>query len=149
MQPVATIASAALLALAACAPAAETPAPVANPIIEAYTAAYNTQDLAAMQGMMHPDIEWISLEGSEAIIYTSGRDQLVAELESYFASSSQSQSDLAHWATTGPYISVTERIVRPGQQPGEDVSAARAVYELEDGLIRRVWYYPAVIVTLD
>lgn len=134
------------LALAACA-GASSDAP--NPVIEAYVAAYNAHELDEMSARMHPDIEWISLEGSEAIIYTSGKNALIAELKSHFAEPSASTSQLSNWSKTGPYISVTESIRQESAAPGDYLPASLSVYELDGDLIRRVWYYPAVNIKPD
>lgn len=135
--------------LAACEPAATVSGAAPNPTISTYVAAYNAQDLAGMVELMHPDIEWISLEESEAIVYTTGVEQLSSELEAHFARPSESTSELSNWSTTGPYISVTETIRPETAQPGDEVAASLSAYELQDGLIRRVWYYPAVNVALE
>jgi hypothetical protein len=125
--------------LPACATAP--PAPQQQ-LIAAYINAYNSRDLEAMAAMIHDDVEWISIEGAKQQVITGSKAQLMEEMAGYFASDSVFGSSAAGWAINGDYISVKETAY--WEQDGEQKSqSAIAVYQLEEGLIRRIWYYPA------
>ena len=113
-----------------------------NPLISNYAAAFNARDLAAMEKMMHSDIQWLSINGAEISIVTDGKQALVDELTGYFASKPTSASALENWTQSGKYIGVTETSSWPGKDGTAQSQSSLSIYEVEDGLIRRVWYYP-------
>ena len=108
----------------------------ALPIAEALVDAFNRHDPEEMATLVSPDFElyYVDEEGVAGLAI-SGPDQLAGEMETYFASHPSVQSTIAG-AIDGPvYTSFREQIV--GGQ------SSLAVYEVRDGLIKRVWYYPA------
>ncbi len=44
---------------------------------------------------------------------------------------------------TGPYVAIRERVSWTSKS-GRKSQAALGIYEVRDGLVQRVWYYPAV-----
>jgi len=50
----------------------------------------------------------------------------------------------ADWNVNVPYVSVTETANWTATDGTKKSQSSMTVYELEDNLIRRVWYYPAV-----
>ncbi len=129
------------MVLAACQPA-KTDHFKANPLISDYAAAFNARNLGAMEALMHPNIQWLSINGAEISIVTDGKQALVDELTGYFASKPTSASALANWTQSGKYIGVTETSSWHGKDGQTKSQSSLSIYELEDGLIRRVWYYP-------
>ena len=119
------------------------PAPANQLLVQAYTEAYNAHDLADMSANMHPDIEWINIEGSTQQIITGDKQALVKELTGYFGSDPSSISTLSDWRVNGSYVSVKETVTFTRKDSTQGSQASLAVYEIEDGLIRRVWYFPA------
>jgi hypothetical protein len=61
----------------------------------------------------------------------------------YFASVRDVASVIEHTTVTGPYVAFRERVSWTGKS-GRRSQAALGVYEVRDGLVKRVWYYPAV-----
>ena len=113
-------------------------------IIMAHTDAFNKGDVVGMTKMQHPNIEWLNVNGSAVTVEVAGRAALAKNMESYFRSPTRVQSTLSNWNLNGDYISVTETArwkAADGQAKSQD---ALTVYQIEDNLIRRVWYYPAV-----
>ncbi len=112
-------------------------------VVQSYVNAYNAHDLEAMADMMHSDIEWINIEGSAQSVVTEDKSALVRELTRYFAGSPQSGSTLSDWSVNGVYVSAKETVTFTRKDGTQGAQASISVYELEDGLIRRVWYFPA------
>ena len=105
-------------------------------VAEALVDAFNQHDPTAMAAMVSGDFElyYVDEDGLAALALT-GPDQLAAEMTGYFASNPSVQSTIAD-AVDGPaYASFREQIV--GGQ------SSLAVYEVREGLIKRVWYFPA------
>ena len=108
----------------------------ALPIAEALVDAFSHHDPGAMAALVAPDFELYYFdEEGVAGLAVSGPDQLAAEMATYFTSHPSVQSTIAA-AIDGPvYTSFREQIV--GGQ------SSLAVYEVRDGLIKRVWHFPA------
>ena len=98
--------------------------------------AFNEHDAEAMAALVTSDFELYYFgEDGVASLSTQGPEQLRADMVSYFARRPSVRSTIVG-AIDGPvFVSFREQIV--GGQ------SSLAVYEVRDGLIRRVWYYPA------
>jgi len=108
-----------------------------------YVAAYNARDLDAMMALMHDEVEWLSIEGSTAVAFAQGKDDLAKQMQSYFASPMVTTSAIDGDVSDGRFIAVREIARWTGSDGEPREQSALAVYEFEDGLVRRVWYYPA------
>lgn len=129
----------ALLFITACQQAA---AP--HPVIAAHVEAFNAGDVKAMSKSEHPDIEWLSINGSEVILEVKGRDALNEMMVEYLAENPSVKGTLRDWSQNGDYISVTETASWMTDKGEMKAQSSLSVYQMEDSLIRRVWYYPAV-----
>jgi len=114
-----------------------------HPVILAHTEAFNAKDVPAMERVEHPDIEWFSVNGSDISTEVAGRDNLAEMMTGYFESSPSVTATLRDWSLNGDYISVIETAAWTTKDGKEKSQSSLSVYQLEDGLIRRVWYYPA------
>ena len=120
------------------------PAPVNGPeaVVRANLAAFNAKDVDAMTKLVAEDFVWYNVEGDQMSVESRGRDALRKGMESYFKSLPSSRSEMHMLATNGNFVSVRERATWKSKS-GEDRSQnALAIYEVVDGLIKRVWYYP-------
>lgn len=113
-------------------------------IVSAHVDAFNAGDLPGMSKMQHPNIEWLNISGSNMTLQTSGREALAKNMETYFNSPTRVTASLRDWSVNGDYVSVTERVRWKAADGKMKSQTAFTVYQLEDNLIRRVWYYPAV-----
>ena len=115
--------------------------PVAT--VTSYVDAYNAKDIEAMQALMHPEIQWIAMEGGQSEVVADGRDALVEQMTGYFASPAIPRSTFGDVIENGRFL-VMRETAHWIDSTGEDRrQSSLAVYEMEDGLIRRVWYYAA------
>lgn len=113
-------------------------------VITAHMDAFNRGDVAAMSKMQHQNIEWLNIENSILKAEVSGRDALAKSMETYFQSPSRVKGTLTKWNLNGDYVSVTETVKWTDVDGIAKSQSALTVYQMEDNLIRRVWYYPAV-----
>jgi len=134
--------SAAVLFAAALIPAHGTDSPEAV-TVQAYVGAYNAHDIDAVLRLIHPDFVWLNLDGDEIKVEARGKDAIRAMLTSYFKGLPSARSEIESISTLGPWVSVRERAHWTGKS-GPKSQAALSVYEVRDGLLRRVWYYPSV-----
>jgi len=135
----------AALALTACVQA-DTPilSDVPETIITAHVRAFNAGNVEAMGKMQHPNIEWISVTGSTVSVKISGRGALAENMKTYFKSPTKVSSTLRDWNVTGDYVSVTETANWTAKDGTAKSQSSLTVYQLDNNLIRRVWYYPAI-----
>ncbi len=123
--------------------AAEKPASSELQIAVAYVEAYNARDLDAMIALMHEDVEWLSIVGSEVSVFAKGKPDLSKQMEEYLASPSVPFSTVEGSVGDGRFVAVREVAHWKNSDGNARSQSALAVYEIVDGLIRRVWYYPA------
>lgn len=113
-------------------------------IISAYSAAWNANNLDEMAALMHPEIEWLSVVGSAVKVETKGKEQLVDSLKAWFESPSLPTGSLRDWSINGNFVAVTETASWLDDAKQTQSQSSLTVYELEDNLIRRVYYYPSI-----
>lgn len=113
-------------------------------LISEHVDAFNAGDVAAMTKLQHPDIEWLSVNLSEMSVQVSGREALSKNMTEYFNSPTKVTGTLSGWSVNAPYVSVTETASWTAKDGTAKSQSSLTVYQLEDNLIRRVWYYPAV-----
>ncbi len=135
-----------LLVLAGCIPQS---APEAAPseeeeVVLALVAAFNAHDAELMGQYVAEDVIWVGIgERDATYIEAEGREALIAGMKGYFEALPTVRSDIESRVTTGPYVAYRERVFWQGED-GEETQAALGVYEVKDGAVHRVWYYPAV-----
>lgn len=111
-------------------------------IIERYMAAYNDHDVEAMLELVHPEIQWLSVDGNRVSVETDGAEALAEAMRGYFETVPSTRSSIEMMMVSGNRVSVRERA--HWKLSGQAYSqAVLTVYELVDGRIRRVWYFPA------
>lgn len=149
------VAGAVAVLLGACAPRGErgrelTPAEARDEsanaelgVVRALVAAFNQHEPERMAALVHEDFEYLSVEGSKVSVDAVGREALKQSMAGYFASVRDVESVIEHITITGPYVAFRERVSWTGKS-GRRSQAALGVYEVRDGLVKRVWYYPAV-----
>ena len=137
-----------LLALASCGPPppAEPPAPAAPPeavaAVRGFQEAFERRDVPAMLDHVTGDVEWLTVRGDTVTARAHGRDEVGASLEQWFASFQWVQSLIEESFDVGSFVAVRVRVSWRDPDNEEHTQIALAVYEVEAGKIRRVWYYP-------
>lgn len=111
-------------------------------LVERFVEAFNRHDVEALVALAHEEIEWLSVAGAEISIETRGKAALAESLAGYFRSCPTCRSAIEVGPASGSFLSALERAT--WEAGGETRSqTSLSVYEIEDGLVRRVWYYPS------
>ena len=143
-----------LAALLALALALATPPPAATQaaggapadpteVVRRFVEAFDRHELDALLALAHPEVEWLTVAGAEIEVETRGHDALRASLASYFASCPSCRSTVEIYQVVGPYVSALEH-AEWEKEGAKRRQSSLSVYEIVDGLVRRVWYFPAV-----
>lgn len=135
--------------------ASKTDAPAAagpRRILDSYARAVNEKNTAILAAIVTPDVQWLSVSGGEAKTEVEGRQRLVEWTAAYFENMPTVRSRVegpiaGAWAdldgkSPGRYIAAREHVAWKGKDGSERRQSALVVFELDKGLIRRVWYFP-------
>jgi ketosteroid isomerase-like protein len=119
------------------APAADSPLPV----VQKFYDALNRHDVEAALAQIHPDIQWMTINGDQIISHFTGhaavRDVLAKTLGTYRGLRKTIDQSIIE----GPLVSVVERGQWKGRNGGELKQSTLVVYHVEDGKILHVWIY--------
>ena len=111
-------------------------------VVQQHERSFSRRDLGGMMAGVSPDIEWYSIDGESVALELRGREALRDAMADYFMATPSFRSEIEDAVVSGAYVSVLERASWQGES-GPRSRTAIAVFEVRDGLIRRVWYYPA------
>jgi hypothetical protein len=117
-------------------------APSATETVRAFVAAFNARDLEAMLALADDAIEWGSLDGRAITVETSGKEALRASLTGYFASCPSCRAELEWVEPAGSRVAAYERSSWTTAAGVAKSQASLSVYELANGRIARVLYFP-------
>lgn len=110
--------------------------------VEAYARAFDARDLDALLALTHEDVEWSSLTGDRVAVETRGREALRASLEAYFRACPSCSASLEWVEGAGSRVAALEHASYDTAE-GRRTQQSLSVYEFEDGLVRRVIYFPS------
>ncbi len=113
-------------------------------ILRAYLDAFNRHEPDAIAALLSPKVKWYSLDADKLVADGDGRDALRTWLTGYFKSLPDVRSDFVTIEQTGAFLSVRERAGWTTKDGTRLSQQSHAVYEVRDGLIERVWYFPSV-----
>lgn len=131
----------AVLGLTGCA-TTRAAAPALPSVIAAQFAAFNAHDPVALAKNVTEDFTFYLVNGDKTSVEVRGREELQKGIADYFGSYPSVRSEAVGEIPQGKFIAVRER-VRWTDDKGDHVQEALSVYELQGGLIRAVWYFPA------
>jgi len=111
-------------------------------IVRDYVAAFNSRDVDAMLSMVTEDIQWLTVAGDKLAIETDGKLKLRQSMAAYFKSNPSAKSELVWVQMTKLRVAALEKASWQGKS-GPNSQSSLSVYEFRNGLIARVYYYPA------
>ncbi len=127
------------LAMTLQAPAAE----AAERQVRAFVDAFNTRNIDGMLALASDAVQWLSVDGAKVGVETEGKDALRASMTKYFQQCPSCKSDLVWLKTAGSRVTALERANWTNRAGVAVSQTSLSVYELKDGRIQRVYYFPA------
>ena len=122
---------------------ATTQPPGPEATVRANLDAFNRQDVEALVATVAEDFVWYNVDGDKLLPETRGREALRKGMQSYFKSLPSARSSAEVLTVNGDFVSIRERATWKNNAGESASQAAIGVYEVREGLIRRVWYFPA------
>ena len=104
--------------------------------------AFNAHDVEAMAANTHTNATWISIVKDSAVVETDGETALRESMTGYFKTIPSARSQIEDAMVSGSYVAIRERAFWQGKD-SEQSQFALGVYQIRDGKIARVWYFPA------
>ncbi len=111
--------------------------------VRRFVNAFNAHDADAMIALVSSDVEWVSVDGAELRVETSGREALHAGMVGYFESCPSCRSTLASVSATAERVITVETASWCTKAGERRAQQAIAVYEFDGPLISRVIYFPS------
>ncbi len=122
------------------------PVPVAEraaeDVIQEQLRAFNAHDANAMVANLHEDFAWFGVDSNVMTLEMQGRGNFFNSMREYFNGVPGARAEIEEIFVAGVFVTALERSYWL-QGDGEVSQASLAIYEIRDGLIYRVWYYPA------
>lgn len=112
--------------------------------VRAQLAAFNQHNPEGVAAMLAPAVKWLSLDAEKLSVDGDGRDAMLTWLTGYFKSYPDVRSEISEVTQNGPFVSFRERASWTAKDGSRRSQQSLAVAEVRDGLIARVWYYPAI-----
>jgi len=112
-------------------------------LIQSHVADFNNQDVEGLVANMAEDFVWVQVDGAETAVEASSAEGLRSGMAGYFKAVPSVRSSLEHIHASGSYVVARERVRWTGGDGQERSQASWSVYEVRDGVIHAVWYFPA------
>ena len=113
-------------------------------VVQGQIDAFNRQNAEDMLAWVAPAVEWINVQGGTTSVEVRSREALRDYMATYFEALPTARSTIEDAVVTGEFVAVRERASWTSADGEERSQASLAVYQVRDGLIQRVWYYPIV-----
>ena len=111
-------------------------------IVARQLAAFNRHDPAALARGVTEDFRWYSVGSDNTKIATEGREKFLSGMKDYFKSFPSVSSRVDGVTPSGTFVSFRETASWTNKN-GLQSQESLGVYEIQEGLIKRVWYFPA------
>lgn len=111
-------------------------------VVHELTEAFNRHDVSAMRALWHDDVTWLDIDGETMSVAVRGSDAFETAMTAYFNSYPDVRSMLAGATESGAFLSGVETVNWTSNAVGRSQSGP-VVYEVREGRIFRVWYFPA------
>lgn len=111
-------------------------------LVREFVAAYNAHDVDRMLASCAQDVRWMSVSADKLTVETSGTEKLAEAMRTYFRDLPSTRSELRSVLVSGNFVMASEQAMwESGGQTRTQCSAS--VYEVREGKIQAVWYFPA------
>lgn len=113
-------------------------------VVREYVAAFNAKDLDAMMRTVASELVWMSVSGDSLTDVGRGVGAFRELIAGYFRAVPSARSELRQIEATGPWVTTHERTRWNAAPAAASGQSSVVVYEVRDGRIRRVWFYPSL-----
>jgi ketosteroid isomerase-like protein len=110
------------------------------PVVQKFYDALNRHDTEAALAQIHPDVQWMTVNGDQIIGNAAGHAAVRDVLSKTLGSYPNLRRTIDQSIIEGPLVSVVERSQWKGRN-GELKQATLVVYHVEDGKILHAWIY--------
>ena len=110
--------------------------------VKGFVTAFNEKDIDGMLKLATSDIQWMSVSGQTITSEAGDQDALKKAMSGYFASVPSARSEIHSIHQSGSFVFALEQAFWTSKEV-EKSQCSMAVYELEEGKIKHVWYFPA------
>jgi ketosteroid isomerase-like protein len=113
-------------------------------VLRTYLDACNRLDADAVAALCAENFTWLNVEGDKLTPEVQGRSTLHEWLVGYYKKLPSARSEFLSIEQAGPFLTVRERASWENKEGKRLFQQALGIYEIRDGLIQRVWYFPSV-----
>ena len=110
--------------------------------VENFVEAFNRHDIDAMLELTTDDLRWISVTNEQLSIEASNQGELREAMASYFATTPSARAEIRSITESGPFVHTVEEALWSSHGV-EKNQCSMAVYEILEGNVHNVWYFPA------
>ena len=111
-------------------------------VVRANLDAFNRQEVDALVATVADDFVWYNIDGGKMVPETTVRESLRKGMQGYFKSLPSARSAFDSLTVNGAFVSGKERAMWTNKAGESKSQSALAIYEVQVGLIKRVWYFP-------
>lgn len=117
-------------------------------VVEQFIVSFNEHNVGKLLSHTTDTVHWFNMSGSKMLIETSSKNELGSAMADYFQTLPDAKATLTQAVSSGNYVSTVEKVT--WSHDGElDSQCSIGVYELQQGKINAVWYYPAHACDLE
>ena len=132
-----------IIALAMAAALQGTPPGASEKQVRDFVEAFNARNIDGMLARAADGIQWLTVDGAKVGVETEGKDALRASMAKYFQQCPSCKSEIVWLKTAGSRVTALERANWTNRAGVALSQSSLSVYELKDGRILRVYYFPA------
>lgn len=111
--------------------------------LQSYLDAFNRHDPEAVTALLATNVKWFSVESEKLAPEAESRDAVRTWLTSYFKAQPDVRAEYLSLEQTGIIVAVRERVTWTAPNKKIVQQQSHALFEIRQGLIHRVWYFPA------
>jgi hypothetical protein len=112
-------------------------------VLRAYRDAFNQHNAEAVAALLSPTVKWFSVDTDKLSVEGDGREAIRIWLIKYFQAQPDVRSEFESLEQTGTLIAVREQVTWTDMDRKQISQQSHGVFEIRNGLITHVWYFPA------
>lgn len=110
--------------------------------VENFVQAFNERNLEGMLALVAEDVQWLSIDGQKLSTETTNKTELSIAMQDYFSGCESCRSNIKNINSNKNWVCATET-ASWNSKTGSKSQSSFSVYEFENGLIKRVYYFPS------